>query len=75
VRPDGLKNVAPLWNTSIQITNHNLCVESKSNCDASNAPLHQENMKIVSNYNRTQMSTGNISHIALIEMYSIQIAH
>jgi len=39
----------------MQIMNYNLCVEFKSKCDASNAPFHQENMKIVSNYNRTEM--------------------
>jgi len=34
VRPDGLKNVAPL---SMLITNHNLCVKFESKCDESNA--------------------------------------
>ena len=59
----------------MQITSHNLCLEFKSKCEASNAPLHQESTKILSNYSRTQMLTGNISHIALIKLYSIQIAH
>ena len=54
----------------MQITNHNLCVKFESKCNASNALLHRENTKIVSNYRRTQLYTGNTSHLALIKKVS-----
>ena len=49
----------PQYFLIMQITNHNLCVEFKSNCDASNAPLHQENTKQFQTY--VQLSNSSLT--------------